>query len=46
MSARAISEASGKRLLNEQLGVETGAGTCRLNIPSLQICTMTFIDQF
>ena len=30
MSARAISEASGKRLLNEQLGVETGAGTCRL----------------
>jgi len=29
MSARAISEASGKRLLNEQLGAESGAAQCR-----------------
>ena len=29
MSARAISEASGKRLLNEQLSASCGAATCR-----------------
>ena len=29
MSARAISEASGKRLLNENLAADAGAGKCR-----------------